>query len=112
MKSFLMNVYSRQQNIFSHSYIHEGDDITNTISMKFNREIRILKRVLCNVLSAIYKLNLFILAILLLFIKTVFDIWDRAQISYLPNPSARAGYDTRSIFKRSLTSLNSEFSFS
>ena len=30
----------------------------------------------------------------------------------LPNPSARAGYDTRSIFKRSLTGLNSEFSFS
>ena len=29
---------------------------------------------------------------------------------YLPNPSARAGYDTRSIFKRSLTGLNSEFS--
>ena len=33
-------------------------------------------------------------------------------ISNLPNPSARAGYDTRSIFKRSLTGLNSEFSFS
>ena len=33
-------------------------------------------------------------------------------ISYLPNPSARAGYDTRSIFKRSLAGLNSEFSFS
>ena len=33
-------------------------------------------------------------------------------VSYLPNPSARAGYDTRSIFKRSLTGLNSEFSFS
>ena len=32
--------------------------------------------------------------------------------SYLPNPSARVGYDTRSIFKRSLTGLNSEFSFS
>ena len=31
---------------------------------------------------------------------------------YLPNPSARAGYDTRSIFKRSLTGLNSESSFS
>ena len=30
----------------------------------------------------------------------------------LTNPSARAGYDTRSIFKRSLTDLNSEFSFS
>ena len=28
------------------------------------------------------------------------------------NPSARAGYDTRSIFRRSLTGLNSEFSFS
>ena len=28
------------------------------------------------------------------------------------NPSAWAGYDTRSIFKRSLTGLNSEFSFS
>ena len=27
------------------------------------------------------------------------------------NPSARAGYDTRSIFKRSLTGFNSEFSF-
>ena len=33
-------------------------------------------------------------------------------ILYLPNPSARAGYDTRSIFKRSLTGLYSEFSFS
>ena len=31
---------------------------------------------------------------------------------YLPNPSARAGYDTRSILKRSLAGLNSEFSFS
>ena len=28
------------------------------------------------------------------------------------NPSARAGYDTKSIFKRSLTGFNSEFSFS
>ena len=28
------------------------------------------------------------------------------------NPYARAGYDTRSIFKRSLTGLNSEFSIS
>ena len=36
----------------------------------------------------------------------------RQDLSYLPNPSARAGYDTRSIFKRSLTGLNSEFSFS
>ena len=28
------------------------------------------------------------------------------------NPSAQAGYDTRLIFKRGLTGLNSEFSFS
>ena len=28
------------------------------------------------------------------------------------NPSTRSGYDTRSIFKQSLTGLNSEFSFS
>ena len=34
------------------------------------------------------------------------------ELSYLSNPSARAGYDTRSIFKQSLTGLNSEFSFS
>ena len=34
------------------------------------------------------------------------------SLSYLPNPSDRAGYDIRSIFKRSLTGLNSEFSFS
>ena len=32
--------------------------------------------------------------------------------SIFSNPSTRAGYDTRSIFKRSLTGLNSEFSFS
>ena len=32
--------------------------------------------------------------------------------TYLPNPSAWAGYDTRSIFKRDLTGLNSEVSFS
>ena len=29
-----------------------------------------------------------------------------------PNPSTQEGYDTRSIFKRSLAGLNSEFSFS
>ena len=33
-------------------------------------------------------------------------------LSYLPNPSAQAGYDTRSIFKQNLTGLNSEYSFS
>ena len=34
------------------------------------------------------------------------------SITLFTTPSARAGYDTRSIFKRSLTSFNSEFSFS
>ena len=34
------------------------------------------------------------------------------QLIIFTKPSARAGYDTRSIFKRSLTGLNSEFSFS
>ena len=35
-----------------------------------------------------------------------------ATIIIYNNPSARAGYDTRLIFKPSLTGLNSEFSFS
>ena len=35
-----------------------------------------------------------------------------AGVILFTNPSAPAGYDTRSIFKRSLTGLNSEFSFS
>ena len=36
----------------------------------------------------------------------------KIEIILFTNPSARAGYDTRSIFKRSLTGFNSEFSFS
>ena len=39
-------------------------------------------------------------------------MWKLNAYSYLPNPSARAGYDPRSVFKRSLAGLNSEFSFS
>ena len=34
------------------------------------------------------------------------------DIILFTNPSAQVGYDTRSIFNRSLTGLNSEFSFS
>ena len=37
---------------------------------------------------------------------------EEPKIILFTNPSARAGYDTRSIFKRSLTGFNSEFSFS
>ena len=36
----------------------------------------------------------------------------RFSVTILSNPSARAGYDTKSISKRSLTGLNSEISFS
>ena len=36
----------------------------------------------------------------------------RVRITIFTNPFTRAGYDTRSIFKRSLTGLNLEFSFS
>ena len=48
---------------------------------------------MCNILCVIFRTVVFIFII-------------------FTNPSARAGYDTRSIFKRSLTGLNSEFSFS
>ena len=42
-----------------------------------------------------------------------YKLYIDASLPYLPNPSAWAGYDTRSFFffKRSLTGLNSEFSF-
>ena len=36
----------------------------------------------------------------------------KVMVILFTNPSARKGYDTRSTFKRSLTGLNSEFSFS
>ena len=36
----------------------------------------------------------------------------KTSLILFTNPSARAGYDTRPICKRSLTGLNSEFSFS
>ena len=42
-------------------------------------------------------------------LPVIFIISLSVSFSYLPNPSARAGYDTRSIFKRCLTGLNSEF---
>ena len=66
-------------------------------------------------------LGLFYLVWMLLQVMTDFDInpylpplmiWYKVILSYLPNPSSRAGYDTRLIFKRSLTGLNSQFSFS
>ena len=39
-------------------------------------------------------------------------LWEiKQELILFTNPSAQAGYDSRSIFKRSLTGLNSEFSF-
>ena len=54
---------------------------------------------------------------LLQFFLRIFSISGQIQLrsrvlSIFTNPSARTGYDTRSIFKWSLTSVNSEFSFS
>ena len=42
----------------------------------------------------------------------IFECASLWWVSYLPNPSARTEYDTMSVFKRSLTGLNSEFFFS
>ena len=42
----------------------------------------------------------------------IIHLFEHCLMLLFTNPSARAGYDTRSIFKRSLTGLNSEFSFS
>ena len=50
-----------------------------------------------------------------IFSYQIFNIYIQINIvthTIFTNPSARAGYDTRSIFKRSLAGLNSEFSFS
>ena len=44
--------------------------------------------------------------------SAVFHNSTKLSLIIFTNPSARAGYDTRSIFKQSLTGLNSEFSFS
>ena len=49
---------------------------------------------------------------ILVTIYSCVDVYDLAFIIIFTNPSTRAGYDTRSIFKRSLTGLNSEFFFS
>ena len=46
------------------------------------------------------------------FIPSPGGINPKVSVILFTNPSTRAGYDTRSIFKRSLTGFNSEFSFS
>ena len=45
-------------------------------------------------------------------VYTYMCVYEYFGITIFTNPSAWAGYDTRSIFKQSLTGLNSEFSFS
>ena len=46
------------------------------------------------------------------FLNFRLDIIEKQGIIIFTKPSARTGYDTRSIFKRSLTGLNPEFSLS
>ena len=48
----------------------------------------------------------------LIFCCVLSSFWYDSFLYLFTNPSARAGYDTRSIFKWSLTGLNTEFSFS
>ena len=60
--------------------------------------------------------NSYILVCICKYVQLLIPIFTHIYIYiYIPiftNPSVQAGYDTRSIFKRSLTGLNSEFSFS
>ena len=58
-------------------------------------------------LAALHDIYIYIYIYIFIYIYYLY-----VYISYLPKPSPRAGYDTSSIFKRSLTGLNSEFSFS
>ena len=44
--------------------------------------------------------------------RIMVDTGATSHIIIFTNPSTWSGYDTRSIFKRSLKGLNSEFSFS
>ena len=55
------------------------------------------------------KMNMLILALQKVRVR---PLYSKFNLVLFTNPSARAGYDTRSIFKRSLTGLNLEFSFS
>ena len=84
-----------------------------TLSEKFNKILhKPNTSIVCfsNTTKATISLYIHILYILLL--HHCVSVNDRWLLTIFTNPSARAGYDTRSIFKRSLTGLNSEFSFS
>ena len=57
------------------------------------------------------KFKMFLAKISLLTVKSE-TVFQGFILVLFTNPSAQAGYDTKSIFKWSLTGLNSEFSFS
>ena len=57
-----------------------------------------------------YQHNLVATSVVAVLAKASTEDWSIVYI--FTNPSTQAGYDTRSIFKLSLTGLNSEFSFS
>ena len=84
-----------------------GSNVTNNFLKILYNKLRRFPSLMSNVLSHPFVLRYYVL------LKGFF--WgDHQRLRYpiYPNPSARAGYDTRSIFRRSLTGLNSEFSFS
>ena len=67
-------------------------------------------------LNSEFSFSLFFIKYAMISNYTFWQIYKSTQVHWLPyvctNPSVWAGCDTRSIFKRSLTGLNSEFSFS
>ena len=84
-----------------------SDDVSNSynqgILITIKRVLKFLKTLLCR--SYTRSLLKFLRLSLLLAFRM-------ANLILFTNNSTRAGYDTRSIFKRSLTGFNSEFSFS
>ena len=88
------------------AFIYEGEKVLNKATKNEKKKYKLVK-IDNNNISFCYEDLAFIMTISFRnHLKYILN-WP-----YLPNPSARAGYDTRSIFKRSLTGLNSEFSFS
>ena len=82
----------------------------SSVLRKIGQQIHFLLRLDVEVY---FELNLYIFDQILTFTSGEDGINIYIYISSIfTNPSARAGYDTRSIFERSLTGFNSEFSFS
>ena len=117
MKSEIIFFISKCSNIFIkwfssfHSCLTEANNV-HSVKMSFtlhinNTDWSSLSK--CERLKCVWPMSS---QVVLFFTFFFFCILLNSVWSHLPNPSARAGYYTRSIFKRSFTGLNSEFSFS